>query len=170
MPNTHYTKTSKLIIFFFQFQTTRPHFQLKLFSLSSQTLSLSGLEILVWYGLERERLRLVWSELEEDVETDCHHSMASGGMWVQDQPNGEWFKNCGGWVLGFKVILVVQTSLEKQGRSHFPSPLKCTASVVLRLKKCEFGDVGFDVLGVVVFVPPIFLLWPMFSVNFMGLF
>ena len=68
------------------------------------------------------------------------------------------------------MILVVQTSLEKQGRSRFPSPLKCTASAVLRLKKCEFGDVGFDVLGVVVFVPPIFLLWPMFSVNFMGLF
>ena len=44
------------------------------------------------------------------------------------------------------------------------------ASAVLRLKKCGFGDVGFDVLGVVVFVPPILLLWPMFSVNFMGLF
>ena len=79
-------------------------------------------------------------------------------------------KNCGGRVLGFKVILVVQTSLEKQVRSHFPSPLKCTTSAVLRLKKCVFGDVGFDVLGVVIFVSLILLLWPMFRVNFMGLF
>ena len=37
-----------------------------------------------------------------------------------------------------------------------------------RLKKCRFCDVGFDVLGLVVFVSPIFLLWPMFSVNFLG--
>ena len=58
----------------------------------------------------------------------------------------------------------------KQVRSRFPLPFKCTASTVLGLKKYGFGDVGFDVLGVVVFVPPIFLLWPMFSVNFMGLF
>ena len=37
-----------------------------------------------------------------------------------------------------------------------------------RLKKCRFCDVGFDVLGLVVFVSPILLLWPMFSVNFLG--
>ena len=52
------------------------------------------------------------------------------------------------------MVLVIPTGLEKQVRSLFPSPLKCTASAVLRLKKCGFGDVGFDVLGVVVFVPP----------------
>ncbi|KAL4594007.1 hypothetical protein ACB092_M000300 [Castanea dentata] len=43
---------------------------------------------------------------------------------------------------------------------------KCMASAVLRMNKCGFGDV----LGVVVFVPPILLLWPMFSVNFMVFF
>ena len=36
-----------------------------------------------------------------------------------------------------------------------------------QLKKCGFGDVGFDILRVVVFVLLI-LLWPMFSVNFLG--
>ena len=80
-------------------------------TLLAQTLSLSGLEILVWwvwYGLERERLRSIWSGLEGDVETGCCHGMASGGMWVQDQPNGEWFKSYDGQVLGFKVVLVVQ--------------------------------------------------------------
>ena len=39
-----------------------------------------------------------------------------------------------------------------------------------RLKKCRFCDIGFDVLGVVVFVSLILLLWPIFSVNFLGLF
>ena len=38
-----------------------------------------------------------------------------------------------------------------------------------QLKKRGFGDVGFDILRVVVFVPLI-LLWPMFSVNFLGLY
>ncbi|KAF3956566.1 hypothetical protein CMV_018317 [Castanea mollissima] len=43
---------------------------------------------------------------------------------------------------------------------------KCMASAVLRMNKRGFGDV----LGVVVFVPPILLLWPMFSVNFIVFF
>ena len=49
------------------------------------------------------------------------------------------------------MVLVVRTGLEKQVRSCFPLPLKCTISTMLGLKKCGFGDVGFDVLEVVWF-------------------
>ena len=66
---------------------------------------------MVWwvsYGLERGRLRSVWFGLEGDVEIGCCHGMAGGSMWVQDQPNGEWFKNCGGWVVGFNVVLAIE--------------------------------------------------------------
>lgn len=103
-------KHHRLNNFFSNFTPHGRTFSSNFFSLSSKFISLRswdlGLMGLIW--ARKREAESVWSGLERDVEIGCCHGMAGGDMWVQDQPNGEWFKNCGGRVLGFKVVLAIE--------------------------------------------------------------